>query len=196
MKINQKLIQILLGAVIPLGGFFFWDWSLYFILLFYFIDILANEVIVHLKSRKVLSFQSVTLKENGLKFSITSITILFLLILISHFAIQFIMEGIDFKEEIISFWNYTEMGLKQGYILVPIIVLMSYQKYKMEFLIPARYRKVKIKEIWMNHIKALMVILAFSCLSLGFSQFIILPEIVYVLGIILFTSIYQLKIKD
>ena len=63
----------------------------------------------------------------------------------------------------------------------------------MEFLMPARYRNAAIKTTWMKHIKALIVILAFACLSLGVSQFLKLPEIVYVLGIVLFSSIYQLK---
>ena len=194
MRKNQKLIQVLLEAVIPLAGFFFWDWNLYFILLFYFIDILANEAIVHLKSRKIVSFQGKkTTKKDWLKFGVISLFTLSLSLLISHFALRFILHGIDFKLEVVSFWNYTEMGLKQGYILVPIIVLMSYQKYKMEFLMPARYRNAVIKTTWMKHIKALIVILAFACLSLGVSQFLKLPEIVYVLGIVLFSSIYQLK---
>ena len=53
MRINPKYIQLVGDAIIPILGFFFWDWNLYFILLFYFLDMLTKEVLLHLKSNKI-----------------------------------------------------------------------------------------------------------------------------------------------
>ena len=56
MKLNPKIIQVAADAAIPLMGFFLWDWSLYFILLFYLLDLLASEIIAHLSARKIREY--------------------------------------------------------------------------------------------------------------------------------------------
>ena len=51
-----------------------------------------------------------------------------------HTAMFFIAPGIQFCTEVYDFINYEEMGIKQGYILIPLVLLLSYQQYKMTFL--------------------------------------------------------------
>ena len=194
MKVNAKVIQLASEGLIPLLGFFLWNWSLYFILLFYFIDLLANEVILHLKSKKTIEYRPISEnKTQWLKHGVSSSVTLTFVIVTIHLAMYFIAPGIDFANEAIAFWNYEEMGIKQGYILVPLMVFVGYQQYKMEFLMPAKFRTTDLNTLWVKHIKSLVMIIGFAGFCFGLSQIIVLPEIVFVLGIILFTTVYKMR---
>lgn len=190
MKVKQEYIQLIGDAIIPLAGAFFFDWSLYFILIFYCIDLLALEVILHLKSKKTVEFRGIDKKEwskRGLKSGL----LLLLTLALIHLAVFFIESGIDFKQQLYDFIMYEEMGIAQGFILVPLIAFSAYQLYKMSFLMPARFRTISMDEIWRPHFISLMIMIGFSGLVIGLSQFIVLPELVYVLAIVIVSSGYQ-----
>jgi len=194
MTQKMRYIQLGLEASIPLLGFFFWEWSLYFILLFYFLDLIAAEIIMHMKSRKIAKYRNTVqaVKEWRLR-GLFSGVVLLIGVTIIHGAMLFIQYGIQFWNEAIAFWNYEEMGIKQGYLFVPLILLLSYQQYKIEFLLPARYRTYQMKDIWATHTRALIVIAGFAGVCMGLSLLVSLPEIAYVLGIVVLTVAYKLK---
>jgi hypothetical protein len=197
MKLNPKYVQLVGDALIPLLGFFLWNWSLYFILLFYFLDLISSEIIIHLKSRKTLEFQrTVGLKSVWIKWGIASVTSLFLAITMIHFAMYFIAPGIDFQKEVIAFWKYEEMGIQQGYILLPLVFFVSYQQYRMMFLMTGKFRNNQIILMLKKHIAPLILIIAFAGICLGISWFFHLPEIVYVLGIIAISTVYKLRYNE
>ncbi|MCJ8291141.1 MAG: hypothetical protein HRT58_15785 [Crocinitomicaceae bacterium] len=191
MKIKQAYIQLISDAIIPLAGALFFNWSLYFILIFYCIDLLALEVVLHLKSRKTIEFRGINRKEwhqRGLKSAV-----LFLLsLLLIHFCVFFIQPGIDFQKELVEFMAYEEMGIQQGYILVPLIAFAAYQLYRMTFLMPARFRTITMDEIWNPHLVSLLIVIAFSGIVIGLSQLLVFHELVYILGIVGFSSAYQI----
>lgn len=191
MKIKQEYIQLVGDAIIPLAGAFFFDWSLYFILIFYCIDLLALEVILNLKSKKTVEFRGINKKEWS-KRAVKSGVLLLLTLALIHTAVFFIEPGIDFKQQLYDFIMYEEMGIAQGFILVPLIAFSAYQLYKMNFLMPARFRTVSMDEIWRPHFISLVVMIGFSGLAIGLSQFIVFHELVYVLGIVIVSSAYQL----
>lgn len=191
MKINPFYIQLIGDAAIPLLGFFLWDWSLYFILLFYFIDLLMNEVFMHVKSSKIVACQGKAQKPSWISLGGMSLLTLLASITAIHGAMAYIDSGINFQEELISFWSYTEMGIQQGYILVPLIAFAGYQQYKMTFLMRAKYRTAQVKNIWKQHLRALILLLGSAGLALGLSLFLILPELVYVLLIVAGCTTYS-----
>ncbi len=191
MRIKQAYIQLIGDAIIPLAGALFFDWSLYFILIFYCIDLLASEVILHLKSKKTVEFNGINVKkwrQQGLKSGL----LLVLALLLIHIAVFFIQLGIDFSTELIDFMAYEEMGIQQGYILVPLIAFSAYQLYRMTFLMPARFRTITLDEIWHPHLISLLIIIGFSGLVIGLSQLIVFHELVYILAIVAISSTYQL----
>ncbi len=190
MRIKQAYIQLIGDAIIPLAGALFFDWSLYFILIFYCIDLLASEVILHLKSKKTIEFRGINVKkwrQQGLKSGL----LLILALLLIHLGVFFIQLGIDFSTELIDFMAYEEMGIQQGYILVPLIAFSAYQLYRMTFLMPARFRTITLDEIWHPHRTSLLIIIGFSGLVIGLSQLIIFHELVYILAIVAISSAYQ-----
>lgn len=190
MKLKQSYIQLIGDAVIPLAGALFFDWSLYFILIFYCLDLLAAEVVLHLKSKKTVEFRGLS-KNKWLKSGLASGVLFLVSLLMIHFGVFFIQTGIDFKKELFEFISYEEMGIAQGYILIPIIAFSAYQMYRMDFLMPARFRTTSLDEIWRPHLISLLIIIGFSGISIGVSQFLVLPELVYTLCIVAISSAYQ-----
>lgn len=191
MHVNPKYIQILADAVIPLLGYFLWDWNLYFIVLFYLLDVIANEVLMHLKSAKIRKESNNLVVEPWVFLGSLSLFILISSVALIHFCMTLIIPGIDFWYEIKEFWNYKDMGIEQGYILLPLIVLVNYQRYKLEFLLPKIYLKATMKSNWRPHILALiilMVMVIFTCLLNYFMQ---LPELFYLISIIVLTGSFQ-----
>ena len=197
MRIQAKYVQLFGDAVIPLLGLFLWNWSLYFILLFYFLDILVNELIVHLKARRIVQFQQ---QKTAIKmwalYSFLSAMVLTIVFLMIHFAMRFIVPEIDFSQELVAFWNYEEMGIKQGYVLLPLLLLVGVQQYRMTFLMAAKYRNLSLSNLWKDHIQALIFMLAFTGIVIGISYFFELSEMIYVLGIVAVSTLYKLRFSE
>ena len=190
-RINPKIIQVASDALIPLAGYFWWEWSLYFILLFYLLDYISNEIFLHVKSKKIRSSQS-TPAEIWIKNAIISSFLLFFTVLCVHFAMFHISPGIQFTDELLRFWQYKDLGIEQGYILLPLIFLVGFQRYKIEFVATSQFKTVQMKELWKQHIIVHIVILAFSSIVIGLSTFLVFPEIFYISAIIVSSSIFQL----
>ncbi len=191
MRINPKIIQVAGDALIPLAGYFWWEWNLYYILLFYLLDYISNEIFLHVKSKKIQSSQN-TPPEIWVKNAIISSFLLLFSVLCVHFAMLRISPGIQFTDELLHFWKYKDLGIEQGYLLVPLIFLVGFQRYKMEFVGTAQFNTVKMKELWKQHIIVHFAILAFSCTVIGLSAFTVFPEIVYISALIVASSIFQL----
>lgn len=190
-RLNPKIIQLIGDAVIPLVGFFWWNWSLYFIVIFYLLDYLSNEVIMNLKSKKITTYQEINSKIWIQKASLSFL--LFLLgILLVHLSMKMRHPQIDFYKEFIQFLSYKDMGIAQGYFLLPLIALVGFQRYKMEFLMPARFKTISITSLWSAHFKMQFTLIGCVAFTIGFQSLIALPETVYIIGIVVVTSVYQL----
>jgi len=190
MRVNLKYFQLLTDAIIPLLGYFFWDWNLYFIVLFYLLDYLAYEVFSHVKAKKVTSIIKHT-TTSWLKLGIISSVLFVVNVAFVQIAMKSLVPTIDFTKEIVAFWTYKDMGIEQGYFLLPLIFIAGYQRYKMKFLITGVYKKTTIQQIFNQHIRAQLITLGFIALTFGLSFFRVFPEYVYVFGIVLFTGLYQ-----
>lgn len=195
MRINQKLFLLISEAIIPVLGFFLWDWGLYFILLFYFLDMIAQEVIMYFKTKKIKSAQRLVGKENWFKYGFLSIVVLFATFFMVHIAMISIQPDINFIQQAKYFWNYEDMGVKQGYILLPLVAVAAYQQYKMSFLMRGLDRTTTLKTAWKMHTRALLIVIGFAGLALGLSQLFVVPEVAYVLGIVIIVGVYGFLFK-
>ena len=120
MRVNLKYFQLLTDAVIPLLGYFFWHWNLYFIVLFYLLDYLAYEFFSHVKAKKV---QSLKREKSSAWLKLGTISALLFIsnTVFVQLTMQALVPTIDFTKEISAFWNYKDMGIEQGYFLLPLI---------------------------------------------------------------------------
>ena len=62
----------------------------------------------------------------------------------------------------------------------------------MEFILPKRFQTVSMLELWKPHLKGHLILIGFISFVIGLSGFIILPEAIYIIGIVILSSIYQL----
>jgi hypothetical protein len=186
-----KVIQVLLEATIPILGIFLWEWSLYFIILFYILDLFADHVFLHVKSKRVVKENS-SAGKGWSRYGIGAGVLLFLSLLLAHFTVLNTHPGIDFLIEIKNFWTYEELGIQQGYVLLPMLFFAAYQQYKMEFLLPARYRSMDMQTIWLPALRSFYLLFAFTSLAFGLSFWVNWSDTVYVLAIVMISSLYKL----
>lgn len=189
---RQLYIRLLSNLVIPVLGFWIWDWSLYFILLFYILDLLSNEVVLYLKIKKIKSIR----KEPFLKvpskiYGLVSTLFLILIIAQMNLGIALLYPGFDFQQEIWGFLSYKELGISQGLVLLPLIVMMTYSTYKMEFLIPKNYLRQEEKSVWKEHLKQHFLLLSFCAILILFSVSYRFTETIILVIILVVTTGYN-----
>ncbi len=163
-------ISILIGDVaLPLMGYFFWNWNLYFILLFFMLDQLAR--VVFLPWRMKLTELSAIEKRN----QIIKAGFLFLSeVIIIHTVIFFQNPSIQFTEEFSRFFYYKDMGIEQGYLLFPLVFFGEWMRINNELKLNIVGQKQKA--ILAKSLKNAFVRIAFFALTLGVLSFILVPE--------------------
>ena len=186
------LTQTLLEALIPIIGYFEWGWDLSFILLFYLIDWLLAFGILIAKGRKRFSY-SHNKPERMLLIKQTVIGFMLLLIACLGIAqsLLFLNPGFNWMQRIVEFMTYEEMGIQQGYVLIPLIVLNGIMVYRQQFIMPARYRTMDMRQITQPFIHQGLILLGFSGALLGITAFISFPEEVLIALLIGGTSAYR-----
>lgn len=192
MSERQLYIRIFSSLLIPVLGFWVWDWSLYFILLFYLLDLISSEVVVRLKIKKIKS----TVKSEGLKspsgtYSIVSFLFLALIVVEIHIGMMLYHPAIDLKQEFLAFLSYKELGIPQGIVLIPLIAMMAYTSYKVEFLVPKAYLHLQEKPVWKNHLKEQFVLLSFCVILTLFAVAYQFSEWIVLTIILVVTTVYN-----
>ena len=191
-----RLIQAISEAIIPILGVFYFNWGLYFILLFYFIDLIASEVFVYIKVNKIIQFQRINfsfqLRYGRLIFN--SLLVL-LIIIAAHFVILLLSPTISLYEEFVEFIMYEDTGIPipQGIILLPLVIFGNLQQYKAFFIKNGRYRMSSWKELVFMRRKVLYLTLIGIGLGLVLAYFIVVPAMVYILGIVVVKFWIDLK---
>jgi hypothetical protein len=192
MSKRIKYIQIVGDALIPLIGYYFWDWSLYFILLFYMADLLVGEVFVWVRAEKIRRHTSVNKRIANTGLIFISLGALFALVLLINAGIRFLHPSINHWEEFLAFWNYREFGVPQGYILLPLLILMGFQQYQLEFLLPGKFRNISLDQLWKAHAISRTLRLAIVATSCGTLFFIPLSDQLVLWLIVSGAALYSL----
>ncbi len=193
MKVNPKFIQAAADAAIPLMGFFLWDWNIYFILLFYLLDLFATEIIAQLSARKIRAYNGQ--KQNETKQALISLALFTVTLFVVHVFVAAAVPGIDFKKEALAFWSYEDMGIAQGYVLIPLILFVAIQRYRMEFLMRGKFRTTPITHFWQQHFRMYFMLIGAVGIVLGLALIVTLPELIYVLAAVVSTTVYTLYFK-
>ncbi len=187
---KARLIQILLESAIPLLGFYLWDWNLYFILLFYMMDMLADESITTLKARDIVKVGRAQWS-NTVYWIFASLISMIIAFGAIHFALFWMNSQMDFKAELIRFWTYKELGLEQGYLLLPLVIFAAYQKYKMEFKRTKAYLKIELFGLYLAQLMSYVMIVVFTMLLLAIAALFHPDEQFFVLAIVIVIALYK-----
>lgn len=187
------LFQTLVEGLIPVLGYFYWNWDASFILLFFLIDWILFWVLSLLKARKRIEFSenSSEKREAGKHLSIA-----FGCILSTSLAVYFILPNIhplfDWKERIWAFLTYSDMGIQQGIILIPLMILSGYMAYRQQFLLPQLYRKYPVNYFTRESVKQGIILSGGFGIVLLVSSFVKFPDEVILFGTVLGVICYRL----
>ena len=171
---HQEKIAVLIGDVaLPLIGFFFWDWGFYFIALYFLIDQFAKQVFL---LPRLVSAQ-VVLPLKAIVFAKSMLLFLFqiLMILLINYQLN---PHFNLFQESINFIMYKDMGIQQGFILVPLLFTAEWLKLKTDNKV---IKSTDIKRFKINHVlKQAQILLSILVLLLGIINFTLIPEFLVV----------------
>ncbi len=190
-KIDPLWIRLFGDALLPILGYFLWDWGLYFISFYYLIDLLAAELLLHVKANKIVKTQELVWNTRVILERIVTVFLLLVIIFLTYIALKQLFPTKEFFTEFVLFWNYKDMGIAQGYILLPLIVLVTLQRYKTEFVIPGKHKTKRLQQLFKKRRNALLIMLGFLGLTLGMNRLVQFPDFAYIFAIVLLTSFYQ-----
>ena len=171
---HQEKIAVLIGDVaLPLIGFFFWDWGFYFIALYFLIDQFAKQVFL---LPRLVSAQ-VILPQKAIIFTKSLLLFLFqiMMILLINYQLD---PNFNLFQESINFIMYKDMGIQQGFILVPLLFTAEWLKLKTDNKV---IKSTEIKRFKINHVlKQAQILLSILGLLLGIINFTLIPELLVV----------------
>lgn len=137
---RQQQFMALGELVIPLMGYYLWNWDLHFILLFYYLDIVASFFLSIAKVRAVSLYRE---RKWIVQTHLTTFLIWYGLILLGlsflEIAILAVYPDINLVDSLFEFLTYEEWGIPQGIVLLPLIFLLNWQQYKLVFLRTGEY---------------------------------------------------------
>lgn len=180
---RQEKISSLIGDIgIPIIGFFFWNWSIYFICLFFLLDQLSREVSNLLRMQSVR--ERVKLTKRAYFLNILSFLMCFLA---AHIYADNLYPEINFLHEINAFFWYEDMGVAQGFILLPLVVMSERMRYKMN--IKLFTDEMHVKQWFIQSTQFTAYFTLFLLLSLGLTFFKMSETLSFVCLLIGFTTI-------
>ena len=181
MKPQLKFIA---DTLIPLLGFFFWNWTVHFVLLFFVLDLFAKEILFHLKTFKILKTQGSSDPSKVLKTRVLSILTLLGIGIMSEILAMLIVPNYSFTQELYDFWMLEDTGFPQGYFLIPLIGFMVYMDYKLSFVKLKMHLKMSLQTFSKEHLStnlAFLFVLIFSGLLATIIQWQEIPLLIVLL---------------
>ncbi|MBK7130473.1 MAG: hypothetical protein IPM74_09965 [Crocinitomicaceae bacterium] len=161
---NPFVQQYLLEIILPLAGYFFFDWTLVIIAAFYLIDQIASE------SSFIRKFSAISKAENKSRFLLLIVSTLSSLAMLSfesYLLIDYFTLFEPTAEQNISNELKT-FAAEELWLLLPVVLLMYYVKDQFTFFVPRRFLLKESRRFfiwhWIENI--LLMILVFSATQL------------------------------
>jgi hypothetical protein len=184
---NPLFANIVLENIFPILGFFLWDWNLYYIFLFYFLDFFASEFSFGVKLWNIIrkpghfhgydpKFRSTFLKLFFIQFPIFLI-VFGVCAYLSTLMAGFVMTDLDWQAELTKFFT-------NEYLFVIAIFFAQFMYVRMTFIVPRRFVPLKEKTFFRRNLLGLATTLLGLSGLLVLSYFISFNEISMIVLII------------
>ena len=129
-----EIISALLGDVaLPLAGFLFWDWGFYFISLFFLFDLIFRTLFL----RRRLNLLNELKNRNRILFR--GFLYSFIEVLLIHCIVVSVFVHLKIGTSFLAFLTYEELGIPQGAVLLPLLLLNEFMKIRNENKIGVPY---------------------------------------------------------
>ena len=164
MNRQEKIASLIGDLLIPILGFFLWNWNIYFICLFFLLDQISREVSLlirmhHLRNRIAISRPSYLL----------NLLIFIGFICLVHVYNYQLNPYIAFFDEMNAFFWYKDTGIAQGFLLFPLIIFGERLRYKMNM---KQFSDEMHVQTWQNQTTQLWAyFVLFLLLSIGLTLF-------------------------
>ncbi len=124
-------------------------------------------------------------EKNGLVFRQSML--LFIELIVIHAAIYLQNPQVNFGKEVISFLTYKDMGIQQGFVLLPLLVASEWMRIRNELKLGiVGNRQVQI----INHNKRIAFFrIGFFAFLSGILNLVVLPEWILVVGFLAFITL-------
>ena len=194
MTLKQSaLFQTVLEAALPLAGYFYWHWDTSFILLFYLLDWILFLAINSVKAKKRFAFsQLASERKQAIRTLLLGTAFLIITCFVVLLTMQLLQPTFDFSERVIAFLRYNDMGIEQGYVLLPLLLLNGISVYKQQFIRPELYKYLTMGQLINESSKQGLLLLACAGLFLGISLFVQFPEEILLFSTIIGTTVYRI----
>jgi hypothetical protein len=194
MTLRQSaLFQTVLEAALPLAGYFYWHWDTSFILLFYLLDWILFLAINTVKAKKRFAFSQLAAeKKQAIRTLLLGTAFLIITCFVVLLTMQLLQPTFNFSERVIAFLRYNDMGIEQGYVLLPLLLLNGISVYKQQFIRPELYKYLTIGQLINESSKQGLLLLACAGLFLGVALFVQFPEEILLFSTIIGTTGYRI----
>ncbi len=194
LPFKLRLFQVIVEALLPILGYFYWDWSFYFILFYYFLDYLVSSVFL-LKKIDLIQKNNINQVEINTFQKYSSFIIIALIILIGYFLLFNLNKKFSFTQETLNFLFVKEFGIPQGFLLLPLIYLAGYMNFKNLFLVPKRYLTIKKTDLFSSYYYGNLICLGLVSFFYILTLFIQFNELTNVIILVVLSSFYSLYFK-
>jgi hypothetical protein len=182
MNRQEKIASLLGDILIPILGFFLWNWSIYFICLFFLLDQLAREVSHWYRMRYIKKQVQISKKSYLL-----NLLIFIAFFFTAHWFNFMLQPTINFAHEMNDFFWYNDSGVAQGFILFPLVIISERMRLKMNM---KQFSTEMHLKTWQNHsVQLLAYFLLFLILSIGLTAVELSKTVSFLCLILGFASI-------
>ena len=198
MQAKQKIILSLGDVLIPLFGFYYLDWSLYFIALYLLLDLIGSFIFYHVKARKRIQYsQNAADKKAYKKGTLVLFLLITFVVVATHLFALITQPGINFSKAFVAFLMYVEepIPLPQFWFLLPLLLLPPYQQYKMEFIMQQQFRTKTVQTLTSTFQNDLLILLPLLGIALATAFFVSLPQYIWLFLFIVLKLSYDLYFK-
>ncbi|MFM7667146.1 MAG: hypothetical protein ACKO7D_03050 [Bacteroidota bacterium] len=193
-KQTATILQFLGELAIPLLGYFLWDWSLLFILLFYLIE---NLFYSFFRIETIREINKLVLKKDqprNAKIVIHSLLLWLFECVLVHVFILVIQPNQSIFNEWIHFFMYEDLGVPQGIVLLPLLYFASRMKMKQDVLLFVRNMKStdELNQLTVNF-NATWIAIGIWGILIGVNYFIQIQELLNLSFVLVILIVRSLK---
>ena len=157
MKNAQIVSEILGDFLLPMLGYIFWSWDLYFILLFIIFDLSIRLIFIFYR------------KESRNAQLLLRPTLFYLsFIVLAHFYMVLTEPTWRFTTAFSDFFWYTDFFIPQGIILVPLLIYTERSRQRMEIMTTGYFNPMLVaKKLGTRLLMASLILMLMSlCLAI------------------------------
>jgi hypothetical protein len=187
---NPKIQQYILEILFPLLGYYFWNWSLLIIIVFYLLDYLGAQLLYFRRLYFIQKYQNMTTWWL-LPLSVTSFSFFFFVVLKVLSSSFLFMDYGSVKpyDQLIVF------AKDELWFLFPILILTYYMMDNFFFYMPRRFMNYKPKKYLLKNIASNALVTMFVIFGVYINSIVEIKTIVIILIIIMVKFMFDFLIK-